>query len=277
MFLHAHLPENTVQPFLTSASPEPTARRQLLAALVLLPLARALPVKAASVLTDTARSAMVAFDAVYIPALFLTGSAGKSAEGPAKAEAAMKRLLADWSVRRAALAAALPGAKVWTEALDNVGRYLTDADKQVTSRHWEDSHATLEHVREAMFKARQSLGVDYALDHYTVYHGAMEALANTTTVQRAAMEADYTKARALWRGIEQLTLDSVAYGLSAPRQGQLRQALIDETEALSRLSAALRGASDADLLKAAAALKAPFVRAYVAFGWAPGETPVLPG
>jgi len=171
----------------------------------------------------------------------------------------------------------LPGAKVWTEALDNVGRHLTEADKQVTSRHWEDSHATLEHVREAMFKARQSLGIDYALDHYTVYHGAMEALANTTTVQRAAMEADYTKARALWRGIEQLTLDPVAYGLSAPRQGQLRQALLDETEALSRLSAALRGASDADLLKAAAALKAPFVRAYVAFGWAPGESPVLPG
>jgi len=277
MFPPAHLPENTVQPFLTSASPEPTARRQLLAALVLLPLARALPVKAASVLTATARSAMVAFDAVYIPALFLTGSAGKSAEGPAKAEAAMKRLLADWSVRRAALAAALPGAKLWTEALDKVGRHLTDADKQVTSRHWEDSHATLEHVREAMFEARHALGIDYALDHYTAYHGAMEALANATTVQRPVMEADFAKARALWRGLEQRTIDPAAYGLSAPRQAQLVKALADETEALSRLSSALRGASDADLLKAAAELKPPFVRAYVAFGWAPGESPVLPG
>lgn len=258
----------------------PAARRQLLAALALLPLVHVLPAVAAETappLKDAARSAMVAFDAVYIPALFLSGSTGKSADGPAKAEAAMKRLLADWSARRTALAAALPGAKVWTAALDSVGRTLTEADKQITNRHWEDAHATLEHVREAMFKARQSLGVDYALDHYTAYHGAMEALANATTVQRPVMEADYAKARALWRGLEQVAIDPAAYGLSAPRQAQLRQALADETEALSRLSQALRGASDAELLKAAAALKAPFVRAYVAFGWAPGESPVLPG
>ena len=37
------------------------------------------------------RAAMLAFDAVYIPALFLTGSAGKSAEGPGQARAAMPR------------------------------------------------------------------------------------------------------------------------------------------------------------------------------------------
>lgn len=266
--------------FLPTMAADSAARRQLLAALALLPLVHARPAVAAETappLKDAARSAMVAFDAVYIPALFLSGSTGKSADGPAKAEAAMKRLLADWSARRTALAAALPGAKVWTAALDSVGRTLTEADKQITSRHWEDAHATLEHVREAMFKARQSLGVDYALDHYTAYHGAMEALANATTVQRPVMEADYAKARALWRGLEQRTIDPTAYGLSAPRQAQLRQALADETEALSRLSQALRGASDAELLKAAAALKAPFVRAYVAFGWAPGESPVLPG
>ena len=128
-----------------------------------------------------------------------------------------------------------------------------------------------------MFEARQALGIDYALDHYTAYHGAMEALANATTVQRPVMEADFAKARALWRGLEQRPIDPAAYGLSAPRQAQLVKALADETEALSRLSSALRGASDADLLKAAAALKPPFVRAYVAFGWAPGESPVLPG
>ena len=258
----------------------PTARRQLLAALALLPLASVLPAVAAVAsvpLKDGARSAMVAFDAVYIPALFLTGSAGKSPDGPAKAEAAMQRLLAEWPTRRVALAAALPGAKVWTAALDKVGRSLTAASQQVTRRQWEDSHATLEHVREAMFEARQALGIDYALDHYTAYHGAMEALANATTVQRPAMEADFAKARALWRGLEQRPIDPAAYGLSAPRQAQLVKALADETEALSRLSSALRGASDADLLKAAAALKPPFVRAYVAFGWAPGESPVLPG
>lgn len=263
--------------FLSTTVAVPSARRQLLAALVLLPLVHALPATAATVLKDKARSAMVAFDAVYIPALFLTGSAGKSADGPAKAEAAMTRLLTDWASRRAGLVAAVPGAKVWTDALGKVGRHLTEAGQQVASRRWEESHATLEHVREAMFEARHALGVDYALDHYTAYHGAMEALANATTVQRPAMEADFAKARALWRGLEQVTIDPAAYGLSAPRQAQLVKALADETEALSRLSSALRGASDADLLKAAAALKPPFVRAYVAFGWAPGESPVLPG
>ena len=258
----------------------PTARRQLLAALALLPLASVLPAVAAVAsvpLKDGARSAMVAFDAVYIPALFLTGSAGKSAEGPAKAEAAVQRLLAEWPQRQRALLAALPGARGWAAALDKVGGHLADAGQQVVSRRWEASHQTLEHVREALFAARQALGIDYALDHYTAYHGAMEALANATTVQRPAMEADFAKARALWRGLEQRTIDPATYGLSGPRQIQLRQALADETEALSRLSAALRSASDGDLLKAAAALKPPFVRAYVAFGWAPGEAPVLPG
>lgn len=262
--------------------PLTTARRPLLIALALLPLAHALPAAAVvaaatTPLKDASRSAMVAFDAVYIPALFLTGSAGKSADGPAKAEAAMQRVLADWPARRAALLAALPGAKGWALTLDKVGRHLADAGQQVAARRWEASHETLEHVREAMFAARQALGVDYALDHYTAYHGAMETLANATTVQRPAMEADFAKARALWRRLEQLQLDPAAYGLSAPRQAQLVKALADETEALSRLSSALRSASDADLLKAAAAIKAPFVRAYVAFGWAPGESPVLPG
>ena len=76
------------------------------------------------------------------------------------------------------------------------------------------------------------------------------------TVMNALNNA-LAKARALWRGLEQVTIDPAAYGLSAPRQAQLRQALADETEALSRLSSALRGASDADLLKAAAATALP--------------------
>ncbi len=74
----------------------------------------------AAPLADAARSAMLTFDGLYIPVLFLTGSAGKSAEGAAKATAAMRRVMEQWPARRQALEAGLPGQAVWAKALDGV-------------------------------------------------------------------------------------------------------------------------------------------------------------
>ncbi|WP_461548373.1 hypothetical protein, partial [Sphaerotilus sulfidivorans] len=146
---------------------------------------------------------------------------------------------------------------------------------------WEASHETLERVRGTLFEARRSLGIDYALDDFTAFHGAMGAIANRSAVppaQREALERDYARARALWRRIERLELDPARWGLSPARQAQLRQGLADEDRALARLSRALAaGAPEAELLQAGAALKGPFVKAYTAFGWPAGETPALAG
>ena len=90
------------------------------------------------------------------------------------------------------------------------------------------------------------------------------------------MAADFALARAHWRRIEASPWDPAALGQTTARAAQWTQAKADESAALSRLSQALRDANDAELLKAAAAIKAPFVRGYVSFGWAPGEAPVLP-
>ncbi len=220
----------------------------------------------AAPLADAARSAMLTFDGLYIPVLFLTGSAGKSAEGAAKATAAMRRVMEQWPARRQALEAGLPGQAVWAKALDGVQDKLREADVLVSKAQWAASHEVLEHVREIMFEARRSLGLAYALDDFTAFHGAMEKVANATSAQRPTVEADLAAAKAMWKVIEGMTFDPAVYGLSAAQASQLAQARADETAALARLSQALREAGDADLRKAMGAIKPPFVRAYLAFG-----------
>ena len=245
----------------------PHLQRRQLISLSLLSLAPGLTLAAA--LTGRARSAMLAFDGVYIPVLFLTGSAGRSAEGAARASAAMSRVRDQWPALRLEMETAIPGQRIWARALDEVQHSLQEAGALVSKAQWEQSHEALEHVREILYRARQSLGLDYPLDRFTSFHAAMEKLANATSVQRPAVETDFAAARALWRRIELMSFDPAIYRLTEARAKQLAQARADESNALSRLSLALNGASDADLLKAAAAIKQPFVRAYLAFGSVP--------
>ena len=209
---------------------------------------------------------LLQFDAVYIPALFLTGSAGKTADGPAKATAAMKRLGGQWPALKPALTAAVPDRRIWPKALEAAQGHLREADTRVAKAQWEPAHEALEHVREVLFEARRSLGIDYALDAFTAYHAIMEKLAGATRVQRPVLEADFAVARARWRDIEAMSFDATVYGLSPARARQLAEARAEESQAQSALSEALRAGCDADVLKAAAAIKPPFVRAYVAFG-----------
>ena len=54
--------------------------------------------------------------------------------------------------------------------------------------------------------------------------------------------------------------------MSEAQQAQFNKGMADVTQALSRLSDALRGADNAALLKAAAAIKPPFARTFTAFG-----------
>jgi hypothetical protein len=241
--------------------------------------AGAAPTAAAASAAD---DAMIEFDSVYIPPLFLTGSAPKSAEGPARAKAALARLQASWPTLRTRLLAAWPGDAGWRGTLDAVQRHIAESDRLAARGVWPEAHEALEHVRAAMKKAREARGMVYVLDRFVAFHDPMEHLAEAGAkwdpralgaAQRAEIEAHFVQARARWRELETLNLDARALRLTPVREAQLRQAMADESAALTALSMALRGDDAAALLKAAAATKPPFVRAYTAFGLAEGESP----
>jgi hypothetical protein len=224
--------------------------------------------------------AMIAFDSVYIPPLFLTGAAGKSAEGPARASAALARLQVQWPALRSRLLAAWPGDAGWRRTLDSVQGQIAESDRMAARGAWPEAHEALEHIRATLKKAREARGMDYALDRFVAFHDPMEHLAAAATqwtpatlgpAQRDRIERLYVEARVRWRAVEALELKASALRLTPTRETQLRKAMADESAALALLSQALRGDDAAALLKAAAATKPPFIRAYTAFGLAQGD------
>lgn len=224
---------------------------------------------------------MLAFDAVYIPALSLTTNGGKDAASAARADAALQRLAATWPAQRRQLAAAWPRDAAWARDLGIVQRQIEEAQGAVKRRDWAAAHEALEPVRITLMKARQARAMPYYVDRLTAFHEPMEALAlagstwkpeQLTPARRQALDAAFGHARALWRAVEREPVDATALALSATREQQLRQGVADETAALSRLSTALRGDDAAALLKAAAAIKPPYARTFTAFGLAEGES-----
>ena len=222
----------------------------------------------------------IALDAVYIPALSLTNAKPGDTAAAAKARAAMQRLDAEWPVLRAALLKDLSGktpaqAAAARKTLAQVDKALAESRSAVAAGNYAAAHTALEDVRIDLMKLRSAQGVDYFMDRLTAFHEPMEVLAlagstlkpqDLTPAKRAEMEKTYAEARALWRSIEQNLPDPKAYQLSEAQQAQFNKGMADVTQALSRLSDALRGADNAALLKAAAAIKPPFARTFTAFG-----------
>lgn len=220
---------------------------------------------------------MVAFDAAYIPALATSTGASLDAAVAPKALGAMAALQRQWPALQQRLLITW-GARPpvgWQRTLTRVGRHINVAADASNKSDWMHAHEVLEPVRIELMNARLSQGMDYFVDHLTAFHTPMEtlALAGSTlrpdqlnATRRAELTRAYAKARTLWRRIEQQPVDAKAYGLSGARLAQLRKAIEDEGSALEQLSQALRETDDARLLKAAAAIKPPFARAFTAFG-----------
>ncbi len=229
---------------------------------------------ARSVLLD----AMVAFDAVYIPALALTSAVQQDAAAAPRARAAMQRLHARWPALRVALEIRKPAD--WSATFEAVARQIDAADAAVALADWTAAHDTLEPVRQALMKAREAAGIDYFPDRLTRFHEPMELLAQAgargllpiSPPMRQEIERAFAEARAHWRGIEQNLPDAADHRMGTRRHLQFKAALAEESKALTALSDALRGSDDAALLAAARALKPPFARLYTAFGAAPDET-----
>lgn len=248
------------------------------------PLAGAQPVPAAATQAVTqALEPMVQFDTLYIPLLSLTSAAQSNPAAVPKTVAAATRLRERWPALKAALAANPPSAATraeWRQALSAVERQLAKSDAAVARADWKTSHNALEVVRIDLMKAREAAGFDYFVDRLTAYHEPMEVLALAgagaktgalDAAQRAQLEQAFAESSARWRAVEQNLPDPHVYRLTPARETQFRKGLADEAAAMSRLSDALRGSDDAQLLKAAAAIKPPFSRVFTAFGAAEGE------
>lgn len=220
---------------------------------------------------------MVALDAVYIPALASTSAAAQKSSAVPRAQAALAALQTQWPTLHRRLGStwgARPPA-VWTAALKGAGRQISEAAAAASRADWAQAHEALEPVRLELARARGQLGMDYAVDRLTAFHGPMEDLAqagatwpvtSVDAARRGELERHFAHARARWHAVEGLVIDTAAHGLSAARAAQLRQAMDEESAALSRLSDALRADDTARLLKAAVAIKPPFARAFTSFG-----------
>lgn len=225
---------------------------------------------------------MIAFDAVYIPALALSTGAAQDANKAAKARVALAALRAQWPALQRRLGASW-GTRApagWSGVLSRTGQHIDQAVQASARSDWHLAHEALEPVRIDMMKARQRHGMDYFIDRLTAFHEPMELLATAASTtppaaldarRRAELERAYLQARVLWRGIEMQPVDETRYGLSATRRAQLHTAVDDETRALGQLSDAFRANDNLRLLKAAAAIKPPFSRAFTAFGRAEGD------
>ncbi|NDY92817.1 hypothetical protein [Ideonella livida] len=223
----------------------------------------------------------LALDQVYIPALFHTGSGGRSPEAAQRAGRALARLQAQWPALRPTLLAWRPADGGWVAALRRVEGHLQQAVQDAARGDWPHSHEALEGVRDTLAQARLARGEAYLLDDYTAFHGAMEAItaqaANPAPLDRAVLRTAFTTARALWQALLQQPPEPTLWGLSPARLTQWRQGVQEESDAFTALSQALdRPAAEVPepaLRQAAAALKAPFVKAYIAFGLGLDEVP----
>jgi hypothetical protein len=220
---------------------------------------------------------MVALDAVYIPALAMTNAAAQDAAFAPKARAALGALQSQWPALKQRLAitwgTTVPAG--WPVALASTERHIEAASGAARQDDWKQAHDALEPVRIDLMKIRQRQGLDYFVDRLTAFHEPMEQLAQAgstwppsalDTSRRDELVKAYAHARTLWRGIEGQSIDVAQYGLSPARAAQLRKSIDEESAALAQLSDALRGGDKARVLKAAAAIKPPYARAFMAFG-----------
>lgn len=223
-----------------------------------------------------------ALDRVYIPALALSTAAQTDTAARSRAPAALQKLQANWPALRAELLQGLSIGAAGRAAsarrtLARADAHIAAAVKAMAVSDFKAAHEALEAVRVDLMVARSTRGVDYFVDRLTAFHEPMEVLALAgkdwspqalTPPRREELARAFAHARALWQAIELNPPDPAAYGLDSARAAQLRQATAEESQALSRLSDALRGSDAAALLKAAAAIKPPFARVFTAFGQA---------
>ena len=211
-----------------------------------------------------------ALDRAYIPALMLSN--GKD---PAKATAAQDAYDIAWTQFAAKQRSAYAGDAGWTKTLASAEAANAQARAALAAGRLTDAHNAQEEVRHALWHQRQAMGVAYLPDALTNFHATMELIIATAqgkapteigAADVATLRTKLAQARAQWQAVTDSRWNTTDYGLEGPRLDTYRAALAAESQALDAFAAALDSGDGARIVKAAAAIKPPFAKAYSAFG-----------
>jgi hypothetical protein len=211
-----------------------------------------------------------ALDRSYIPALMLSN--GRDIP---KAQAAHQAYERAWAAFAENQRRAWPGDAGWDRILSEAEKANGEARAALASGKTAAAHSAQEKVRHALWHKRQALKSAYHPDLLTEYHETMEELIGTAAGKdAAAMNAEdiaslrklLATARSRWKAVTGADWDPADYGLDGARLESYRAALVAEDRALDALAEALDEPGATRVAKAAAAIKAPFARAYAAFG-----------
>jgi len=209
-----------------------------------------------------------ALDRSYIPALMLSN--GKD---PAKAKAAQDAYEIAWTQFAARQRVAHAGDAGWTKTLAIADAANAQARAALAASRMQDAHNAQEEVRHALWDQRKAMGVAYQPDLLTDFHATMElVIANAQgkpvlgPADVAALRAQLAQARMQWQAVKSARWEPADYGLDGSRLDAYRAALAAEDQSLDALAAALDAGDSAQIAKAASAIKAPFAKAYAAFG-----------
>lgn len=224
---------------------------------------------------DSAQGPMAAFDAIYIPALALTSQAQADRSVAPQARAAASKLFDVWPSAHERLLWAISGDPSWASSLDRVGQAVQRGLGFSLDGDFGAAHEALEEVRLMLMAGRKRAGIEYFVDRLTAFHEPMEALvlaakgkrpAQVDGAFRSKLQAMLVNAESLWLDVEAHLANAATSGLDPRRQSLLREAVWAESVALMRLREALASGSSSAVLQAAAALKPPFAKAFMAFG-----------
>jgi hypothetical protein len=211
-----------------------------------------------------------ALDRSYIPALMLS-----NAKDPAKAAAAQVAYDKAWAEFAARQRNAQPGNAGWPEMFATIEKANADARAALVAGKLKDAHNAQEEVRHALWQERKALAVAYQPDLLTAFHAPMELLIDSVqdkapaaigAAEIAKMRPLFAQARNEWQAVKSAEWSREDYGFDAARIESYRAAVAAVDKAQDELAAALDSGDGAWIAKAAPALKAPFAKAYAAFG-----------
>lgn len=230
------------------------------------------PAAAAPVALPTYLAAdMVTLDRAYIAALALT-----SQEKLEPSQKAMAVLVPTWQAFQAKYVAANPADPQWRLDFDAVNGMIERADGIVrTGAPLVAAHEELEGVRITLMDLRERNGLEYYVDHLTRFHEPMEAIVlagkdatpdSISPAEIAAIRAHLDEARAIWAVATAAPFDAALFGFTPEKQATMARQIAAESEALTRLDAALAGDDPSAVIQRAVALKPSFSVLFMLFG-----------
>lgn len=209
---------------------------------------------------------MVILDRSYIPALALTNQSDKPAGAVVES---MRRLNSAWPLFIRSLSKADRESPVLAQAVSVAGAKIQEANGLVAAGKRKDAHEALETVRNAFWKARAAMNIQYLPDLMTAFHEPMEHFYDLV-VRPGSNPKDLAalleELSARWADVEKTRPDPKLFGLNEEQVGRFTVLVKKEREILTKLSGILRTGNAEAISKTAGSMKGTFAQAYLVFG-----------